>query len=116
MENSGDHVSERDFCPVIDGRKRETKLRAAVESYRRARGGREFAFAGAVIRLDMGPNDRLDAHAVALGDFNVFSDLELRIDDRGAALSSSTENVRRAARFCAQQLSKDHCGNSLVRG
>jgi hypothetical protein len=69
-----------------------------------------------MIGLDVGSDDRLDPHAIVLGDVDVLSDLELRIDDRGAALSCSTEDVGRAAGFRAQQLSKDQGTNSLLRG
>jgi hypothetical protein len=35
---------------------------------------------------------------MALGDLQIGSDLELRIDDRSAAFSASTDEIRSAAR------------------
>ncbi|HEV2741420.1 MAG TPA: hypothetical protein VGU66_22865 [Candidatus Elarobacter sp.] len=61
-----------------------------------------------MVGVDVRVEDRLDSHPAFTSYFDVLSDLELRIDDRGAALAASTEDVRRAAGFGAQNLPEDH--------
>ncbi len=61
-----------------------------------------------MVGVHVGQEDRFDPHSVFVRDGFVVSDLELRIDDRGAALAASTENVRRAAGCGVEHLSKDH--------
>ncbi|MGH7706879.1 MAG: hypothetical protein ACREM6_02950, partial [Vulcanimicrobiaceae bacterium] len=74
----------------------------------------KLAFAGTMIGMHMCGNDRLDSHTVAEGTFEIFSDLKLRIDDRRAALTPSTEDVRSAAGFRSEQLTKDHNGTPVT--
>lgn len=78
----------------------EVNLRAGMS--------REFALAGAVVCLNMRRNDCLDAHSISFGGFQILSDLELRIDDRCAALTASTEEIGGATCFGTQKLPKDH--------
>lgn len=61
-----------------------------------------------MVGVDVGREDRLDPQVVAVGEFDVVIDLELRIDDRRAALTSSTEQVRSATGFGAKNLAEDH--------
>jgi len=53
----------------------------------------EFAFPRTMVGVDVRRDHRLDAHSVAARDVEIVSDLELRIDDRRAALAASTEDV-----------------------
>ena len=75
---------------------------------RGARQCRELTLTRAMVRMYVGREHRFDAHAVAVRDFQVLSDLELRIDDRCAALAASTEDVGGAAGLGTKDLSKDH--------
>jgi hypothetical protein len=61
-----------------------------------------------MIGVDVRAQDGFDPHPAITSDFDVLSDLELRIDDRSAALTASTEDVRRAAGFGSKELSEDH--------
>jgi hypothetical protein len=52
-----------------------------------------------MVRVNVRAQDCFDLHPALLRDLDVLTDLELRIDDRGAALTASTEDVRRATGF-----------------
>jgi hypothetical protein len=77
---------------------------------RRAGACGELAFSGAMIRVNVRAQDRLDLQPAFPSDFDILNDLELRIDDRGAALAASTENVRGATGLGSQELAKNHDG------
>src|ERR1700688_2896092 len=61
-----------------------------------------------MVRMDVRREYRFNPHAVAVREFQILSDLELRIDDRCAALAASTEEVGCAARLGSENLSKHH--------
>jgi hypothetical protein len=46
-----------------------------------------------MIGMHMRTNDRFDLKPVRLSDFDILTDLKLRIDDRGAALTPSTQKI-----------------------
>jgi hypothetical protein len=46
-----------------------------------------------MIRVDMCRDNCFNAKPMAFRKFNILSDLELRIDDRGAALTTSTQQI-----------------------
>jgi hypothetical protein len=79
-----------------------------------ARQGAELAVPGSVVGVDMRRNNGFDAKPVVVCKFNVVSDLKLRIDDRGAALTASTQKVRGAAGFRFQNLAKDHSDAPII--
>jgi len=64
-----------------------------MQVYRRAGKCRKGSFAGSMIGMNVRGDDRFDAHIVTLGEFQIVTDLKLRIDDRGAALATSTKEI-----------------------
>src|SRR5665213_1107849 len=89
VQRADDHVSERDLRVVVQRREGELQFGTAMIVDRRAGACGELAFSS---------------------DFDILNDLELRIDDRGAALAASTENVRGATGLGSQELAKNHDG------
>lgn len=110
VQRLDDDVAERHAGAIVERRERIVDVRASVEVDRRISEGGQRAFARPMVGVDMGREYRLDSHVILVGEFYVLSDLELRIDDRGAALAASTEEVRRAAGFGAEKLTEDHDG------
>src|ERR1700676_2408179 len=93
MKHASDDVAERYLCAVVQGREWVLQLGGTMVVQRCTGASSQVAFARAGIPLPVGRNHLFDPHAVATRDFLVLSDLELRIDDRGAALAASTEDV-----------------------
>jgi hypothetical protein len=110
MQYADDDVAERDLSAVVERCERIGDWGGAVLIQRRGRPRSEVALSGTMVGMDVRGDDRLDANPATGCDINVLSDLELRIDDRTAALTASTEDVGRAARFRSKNLAEDHDG------
>jgi hypothetical protein len=61
-----------------------------------------------MIGVDVRGENRFDAKSEPVCEFDVLSDLKLRIDDRRAALTASTDKVRRATSVGFEELAKNH--------
>jgi len=99
MKYPNDHVSEGYLAAVVKRRKEKADVGASVKVNRRTGPFCELPLARAVIRMHVGVDYCFDGHTMALGNLYVLIDLELRIDDRAAALTPSTKNVGCATRL-----------------
>jgi hypothetical protein len=110
MQCANDDIPERDLGAIVQRSERVLQVCAAMIVDRRVRSCRELTLPGAMICVNVGAENSLDPHPAFASNFDVLSDLELRIDDRRAALTPSTEDVRRATCFRSEYLTEDHDG------
>lgn len=92
-----DHVAERNLGAVIERRERERDIRAALEVDPRP----------VLLKRSLSPK-RLDAQPVTLRNFDILIDVELRIEDRRAALTAlpKTYDAQPSRRVSADGISR----------
>ncbi len=64
-----------------------------MKIYLSLRSRRQLSIARAMIGVNVGVYNRFDPQAVAIRNVQILFDLELRIDDRAAALTPSTKYI-----------------------
>lgn len=106
-----DHdIAERQAIAVLHGMERERHFGAGVEHVFGTDLAGKRTPGGTMIGMDMGIDDKADAHAGVIGYPQIWRDVAHRIDDSTGRVSAAAEQVLDRHGLGVEKLTQDHIG------
>jgi hypothetical protein len=108
VQHIDNDIAERESITVIRGMKRERHFGAGVQRILGPRRAGERSPRRAMIGMDMGIDDELDAHPGFVRDAEVWFNVAQRVYDGAGGVPAAAQQVGNCDRIAVEELAQDH--------